>query len=272
VRLTLAIAAVLLAAACLHVRALAAAPNVRADHWEKNLAPNGSFELDANGDGKPDGWGLPHGQCAWDTTEKRSGKRSLRYTNTDKRIYRLIMAEVDLVPDARYRFSAWVKGKEIHDAHATHRGAGLCLEWFNAKGHWLGGEYPKCKVGTFDWARLEGEAGPVPAGATKGRVILYFQRGTIGTAWFDDVEVRAIRRPMLVVRLLAPAYRATLEPPTQGRKLTVQVRVNRVEHGLPRGGLQLQALLVDAAGRAQATFPPRRRSGRCPSHNPRTGR
>jgi len=234
----------------------AAASAVPLDHWEKNLAPNPGLELDANGDGKPDGWGLPYGQCVWDAAEKHSGTRSLRFTNTDKKLYRLIIAEVDLVPDARYRFSAWVKGKDIRDGDPHRRGAGLCLEWFNAKGQWLGGEYPKCKAGTFDWTHLKGETGPVPAETARGRLILYMQRGTVGAAWFDDVEARAIRRPMLVVRLIAPAYRATLEAPTKGKKLTVEMRVNRREHGLPRRGLRLQASLLDAAGRGRATLPP----------------
>ena len=54
----------LLAAGCAQ-RPATAAPAVPPDHWGRNLVANPGFELDADGDGRPDGWNLPQGQCAW---------------------------------------------------------------------------------------------------------------------------------------------------------------------------------------------------------------
>jgi hypothetical protein len=232
---------------------LAGAAGVPEEHWGKNLAPNPGFELDADGDGVPDGWNLPPGQCAWDAAEKRSGERSLRFTNTDKNVYRLVTAPVGLIPGVRYRISAWVKGKDIRDGDADDQGAGLCVEWSDKDGKWLGGYYPSCKSGTFDWSRLEGETGAVPAEAASAHVVLYLRQHNTGTAWFDDVEVRAIRGAVLAARLVSPAYRATLEAPTRGKGIAAEARVNRREHDLPSGGLKVQAAVVDAAGRTLAT-------------------
>ncbi len=226
---------------------LLAASRVPPEHWRANLAPNPGFEADGNGDGLPDGWSLPPGQCLWDAAIKHSGKRSLRFSNDDKSRYRLIVARVGILPGVRYRISAWVKGKDVRDGDAWDQGAGLCLEWSDAKGRWLGGYYPKCKTGTFDWTRLGGESPPIPANAASGHLVLYLRKGNTGTAWFDDVEVRAIRGPALVIRLLEPAYRATLETPTAGKRLAIGLELNRREHSLPAQGLSVMARVAGAS-------------------------
>jgi len=220
---------------------LAGTPRVPADHWGKNLAANPGFEPGT------DGWNLPPGQCAWDAAEKHSGEHSLRFTNTDKDLYRLVTAPVALIPGVRYHISAWVKGKDVRNGDANDQGAGLCIEWNDAKGQWLGGHYPSCKAGTFDWTRLEGETGAVPADAASAHVVVYLRQHNTGTAWFDDVEVTAVRGPLLQARLVAPAYRAIVEAPTEGKPITVEARINRREHDVPGGGLQIKASLRDVA-------------------------
>jgi len=239
------------ALACLAAPARGATHRVPPDHWERNLVPNPGLELDADANGLPDGWNLPPGQCAWDADAKHSGARSLRFTNTDRDVYRLVTAPVALIPGVRYRIAAWVKGKDVRNGDVHDQGAGLCLEWMDAAGNWLGGHYPSCKPGTFDWTQLEGETGAVPATAARGHVVLYLRQKNTGTAWFDDVEVRAVRGLPLLVRLVAPAYRAAVEAPTKGKTIGVEVSLNRREHDLPPRGLQLRLSLPDAA------FPPR---------------
>lgn len=211
----------------------AAAARVPAEHWGRNLVANPGFEQDADGDGQPDGWNLPPGQCAWVADEPASGERCLRFTSTDKENYRLVTAPVAILPGVRYRIAAMVRGKDVRDGDVHSQGAGLCIEWMDAKGTWLGGHYPTCKGGTFGWTRLEGETGPVPEEAARGHVVLYLRKHNTGTAWFDDIAVKAIRGPKMTARLLRPAYRATLEAPTKGKELVVEVTVNRREHILP---------------------------------------
>ncbi len=170
----------------------------------ENLVMNPSFEEDADGDGFPDGWNLPSELCAWDEVEKRSGKRSLRFTNTDPNVYRLITQVVPCKPKRRCYFAVWVKGKEVGGKDQWDQGAGICLEWHDAKGNWLGGSYPQCPEGTFDWQKVEGTA-LIPENASRVSVVLYLRRTNTGTAWFDDVEVREILPTPLQIFL--PTYR-----------------------------------------------------------------
>jgi hypothetical protein len=210
----------------------AAAATVPPGHWGKNLVPNPGFEIDANGDGEPDGWSLPPKQWAWDAEVKHAGVHSLRFTNTDKNVYRLIVAKVALIPGVAYHVSAMVRGENVRDGSAFSQGAGVCLEYSNAKGQWMGGSYPECRTGTFDWTRVGGDTPPVPKGAASGTVVLYLRKHNTGTAWFDDVEVKAIRGPVLDVRIVH-TYRATVTTPTEERLLHIDVRVNRREYSLP---------------------------------------
>lgn len=231
--------------------ALAAAPKVPAEHWGRNLVANPGFEEGA--DGRPSGWHMPPGQCAWDAAEKHSGTRSLRFTNTDRNVYRLITAPVALIPGVRYRIAAWVKGRDVRSRDGQDQGAGLCIEWSDKAGKWLGGYYPACKAGTFEWTRIEDETGAVPAEAASAHVVLYLRQHNTGTAWFDDVEVTAIRGPALDFGIVSPHYRATVQRPTEGKKLGLRVRLNLAEHDLPKGGLSFEAVVAGADGRVLAT-------------------
>jgi hypothetical protein len=198
----------------------------------QNLVSNPGFEQDANGDGLPDGWSLPEGMVAWDDAAKHGGGRSLRFTNASKETYRLITQELPLKPGQRYHFSAWVRGENVRDGDPWNDGAGICMEWHDAQGKWLGGSYPSCSTGTFDWAQVSETAGPLPEGVAGGHVVLYLRRSNTGTAWFDDVVVQETKPPLLRAYLLSPAYRGELRQPTAGAQVRVAVDVARREHGL----------------------------------------
>jgi hypothetical protein len=234
------------------------APAVPPEHWEQNLAPNPGFELDADGNQAPDGWRLPQGQCAWDAAERADGQHSLRFTNTDPGVYRLATAPVALIPGLRYRFSVAVKGQDIRSEDPSDRGATLCIEWQDAQDKWLGGAYPRGLVGTFAWTRAGGETSVVPPNAARAHVALYMREKTVGTAWFDDVQVEALRGPLLCVTLLEPAYQATLEPPTDQQKVVLEVRLNPREHPIAASGLRLRLALRDPGGEPVACYPLRR--------------
>ncbi|NQT88459.1 hypothetical protein HQ560_16955, partial [bacterium] len=228
---------------------------VPSDHWARNLAPNPGFETDANNDGTPDGWLLPPEQCVWAADTKHSGTRSLRYANADKQTYRLIMAPVSVIPGVAYHVSAMVRGQNVHDGDAFSQGAGVCIEYYDAKGKWMGGAYPPCRSGTFDWTRVGGDTPPVQNGAASGRIVLYLRKHNTGTAWFDDVIVKAVRGPAIQVRLLRPGYRATITSPTAGKSIEVLVRPNRREYALP-DTMRIEGELHDASGKRFAAFDP----------------
>ncbi len=144
---------------------------------------------------------------------------------------------------------------------AQDQGAGLCIEWSDAKGQWLGGHYPGCKAGTFDWTRIESETGAVPADAASGHVVLYLRQHTTGTAWFDDVEVTAIRGPALDFGIVSPHYRATVQRPTEGKKLGLRLRLNLAEHDLPLPNVVFEASIAAADGRVVVTRRSPRQTG-----------
>ncbi len=220
----------------------------------ENLIVNPSFEEDNDGDNFPDGWNLPHELCTWDEVEKRSGKRSLRFTNTDSNVYRLITQVVPCKPKRRYYFAVWVKGKEINGKDQWDQGAGICLEWQDAKGNWLGGSYPECPEGTFDWRRVEGAA-LIPENAARVSVVLYLRRTNTGTAWFDDVEVREILPTPLQVFL--PTYRGLWRI---GMPISANVEVVRTDEERD-ATFRVRSQLEEEEGKPvwskDITFPPR---------------
>jgi hypothetical protein len=233
-------------------------PKVPPEHWEQNLVPNPDFETDADGDGTPDPWNLPGGMTAWDDQVAHEGDHSLRCTSTDPNVYRLCTAPIHLIPGVRYRYSVAVKGKDIRSSNPSDQGAGICIEWHDADGDWLGGSYAGCKAGTFDWTRVGGESAPVPDEAASAHVVVYLRKKSVGTAWFDAVEVQAIRGPLMRVTLLEPAYRATFETSTKPRDVLLEVAFNRREYAVAHRGLTLRLDLRARDGQPAADYPPRR--------------
>lgn len=187
----------------------------------ENLVTNSGFEEDIDKDGLPDGWDLPRELCALDEVEKQSGKRSLRLTNTDPQVYRLITQVIPFKPKRRYYFAVWVKGKEISGHDKWDQGAGICFEWRDSQGKHLGGVYPECPEGTFDWQKVEGTA-TIPENAAQVVVVLYLRSTNIGTAWFDDVQVREIMP--FPLQIFLPTYRGLWRI---GMPLSANVEVNR---------------------------------------------
>lgn len=220
----------------------------------ENLVHNPSFEGDANGDGFPDGWELPRELCVWDELEKRSGNKSLRLTNTDPKVYRLITQVVPCKPKGCYYFAVWVKGKGISGSDQWDQGAGICLEWHDAQGRWLGGRYPECPEGTFEWQKVEGIA-TIPENAARVTIVLYLRRTNTGMAWFDDVEVREIFPMPLQVFL--PTYRGLWRI---GVPLPVDLEVSRTDEGKDIV-YRILSSLEDEKGRTvwstETTFPPK---------------
>ena len=208
----------------------------------------------------PGGWDVPAGYGAWDGDQRVSGAKSLRLTNGDARVYRLVTQEIVCSPGATYTYSAQVKGNGLAPVGAGSNGAGLYLEYADAQGKWLGGAYPACRTGDFGWTRLSGRIA-LPLGARRLTVGLYLRQGTTGTAWFDDVSVRAAAPPLQSF-LRSPNYRGVIARRNAAPWAT-DVVVGR--GGAPLGSpLWLRSEVVDSAGRVvgvRTTAVPARRPG-----------
>lgn len=223
----------------------------------EELVKNGGFEAGA---GMPDAWSVPAGYGAWDGDQKVSGVRSLRLTNGDAKVYRLVTQGIVCSPGATYTYSAQVKGLGLAPAQGDGNGAGIYLEYTDAHGGWLGGTYPACQGGDFGWTRLGGRIA-LPLGARWLTVGLYLRQGTTGTAWFDDVSVQA-DAPPLQSFLRSPNYRGMIARRNAAPWAT-DIVVGR--GGAPVGSpLSLRSEVVDAAGRVvgvRTTPVPARQSG-----------
>lgn len=166
----------------------------------KNLVQNPGFE---NGE---ESYSIPSGLAAPNAQVVKIGKGSLKLSNNDASKYRWVAQTISITSGGKYRFSAQIKGESLVSAPdaESNRGAGIFLEWYDAAGNWLGGSYPECKLGNFDWTRLEGE-GDLPLNAHKMILGLYLRKGTTGTAYFDDLNVNSTT-PLLRVFLTSPNY------------------------------------------------------------------
>lgn len=165
-----------------------------------NLVKNGSFEEDADGNGKPDGWTI---QWMWIKPPNRAetasdiasdGKRSLQVTVKETgvpegwggRAYQ----DVPVVPGKAYRISGSIKMKNWQSIVAVE-GVSLTAIWHFTNGSWS--ETPKSVTeqlfaGDFDWKRFEGRI-VAPEGADLLRLAAWANTGT-GEIWYDDIRVQ----------------------------------------------------------------------------------
>lgn len=190
------------------------------------------------------GWDLAAGFTV-DTTLAHSGQASLRYENTDAKLYRLSKQRFVPIPGARYEFSAWVKTAGVAGADS---GAAACFEWGGVDG-WLGGAYPAGLKGDSDWTLIRGVTPPLPADVVYAGVTLYLRRGMTGTAWFDDLSVDQYYGPPWSLTMLSPSYRGRF--PAGSKEATAKLRITlaeRLKGGQMPSQLQFRLGLKTAGG------------------------
>lgn len=166
------------------------------DIGETNLVRNSGFNL-----GSKD-WALKERYKV--CPEGGLGNSSvLAYDNQDPMYYSVPGQRIVLKSGFRYRFSAEVR---TDDLHGSGTGAGVCLEWVDKNGKWLGGAYSKCIKGSSGWTRLEGITEVIPDAADKCFINPYVRKGLVGKAWFDDICVVPIV-PKPIGAICSSAYR-----------------------------------------------------------------
>ncbi len=135
--------------------------------------------------------------------EGRSGRRALCFENDDPKFYRFPGQTIPLKAGHVYEYEVWVRTENLS---GSETGATVCLEWYDAKGRWVGGAYASGVKGTRDWTCVKGITDKLPKGAAKARVSPYVRKGMTGKAWFDDVSVREYFLPP-VAGVYSTAYR-----------------------------------------------------------------
>jgi hypothetical protein len=167
------------------------------------------------------------------------GSRCLRIKNTNADSYTLSSSPLTLEVGKRYEFSAWVRTENVT---GMDTGATVCVEWYGAKGQYLGGIYPPgIKGTTSDWHRIKGLLGPIPKDAVHASIACYLRKGMTGIAWWDDLELREYSGP-LVDGITTNLYRNT----TSGGRVLVKVGLNLSANGLAPEAIKAELEILDS--------------------------
>jgi hypothetical protein len=169
-----------------------------------NLVENSGFETRAN-ERTPTRWSLgPEGLWTLDSPG-RSGQSSLRLAGADQQ-RSVPMAEQTLtLAPGFYTLEGWVRTAGLGAAR-ERSGMRLCLDGRPALNWWKCTETAR---GTLPWTLLRQPMIAVPSPGPY-RVTVGAYGVPDGTAWFDDVSLVEIRRPLLDVFLLYPNFRGLL--------------------------------------------------------------
>ena len=136
-----------------------------------------------------------------------NGTSALVYENAEPKLpYAFPSQRIKLQGGQIYRFSAWIRTEGLVPGKGN--GATLGLEWCDASGRLLGGSYARGLKGTEDWTRIEGVSTAISDKATSCTIIPYCTPGSVGKAYFDDIEVAPYEKP-IVGHLLSSVYRNT---------------------------------------------------------------
>ncbi len=170
--------------------------------YGENLAANPGFE-----DGTKS-WAMKAGTARVVDDVARSGKHSLFYENNDIERYELFSQNIAVQPGQNLVFSAWVKSEALTATNAV-AGASIYLQSY-VDGRYAGGMFPTGVAGDGDWRQIRAVY-TVPPEAQRVSLGLRFLKGTLGKAWFDDIEVRVEIPPLLESFLVQPAYRGLVK-------------------------------------------------------------
>lgn len=175
----------------------------------QNLVANPGFELDADGNGVPDGWsfawertrsgdgpelGRQEPDWGWDDRIVHGGARSVR-VGAERAIDDGLWNQdgIALPVGVRiFRLSAWLR-----IANADGGAANVAAVYLAEDGTWLGADYEAIVASAdTEWRRFVALLAP-PEGARKLRLRLwtnFARRGPI-TAWYDDISVEPTDLP-----------------------------------------------------------------------------
>ena len=169
-----------------------------------NMILNPGFES-LSDDGKAADWKAPSKTYSYVKGEGRDGSTALKFSVKKKDPYTFPTQDVKVEPGKRYRFSAWVRTKDVDGKGA---GATISVGSVAADGKWLGSGSAHGVRGTVDaWQKISFTV-DVPTNAVKCEIAPYLSRGRTGTAWFDDISCVPENRPVLGA-LVSSIYRDT---------------------------------------------------------------
>lgn len=180
---------------------------------------------------------------SYDTTQKYTGERSLKYTRTDPAQYVLLRKDVEFEAGRLYEASAFVMTAGLSSTNALE-GARVAIQAFNGSTY-IGGSFGPGSVSTI-WTSLSSGRYIVPAAATRLEVLVYIYNKTTGVAWFDDLTVTETAPKLLRSKLNAPSYRGMLIP---GDHDQIDVSMRLTTLGRPASDYTIRIRLLTSTNR-----------------------
>ncbi|MGQ9731226.1 MAG: hypothetical protein ACUVX8_08105 [Candidatus Zipacnadales bacterium] len=150
-----------------------------------------------------------------------------------------ITQQVPVTPGTLYQLSCKLRTEDVRSVEGmpmTSVGACLIHEWADAEGKWLcAGAYSDSVWGTTDWQTVQCEELVAPDEV--GYAIVFLALRGFGTAWFDEVKLREIKRHPILQSPLDGATLANNRPLFQWRADPTAVEYHIKCQG-PSGGFE----------------------------------
>lgn len=189
---------------------------------------------------------------SYDTSQKYTGDRSLKFTRSDPAEYIILRKDIDFVPGFFYEASAMVLTKDLSTTK-NPEGARVAIQAWNKDGGYIGGAFGPGSVSPI-WTSLSSGRYFVPTTAARLEVLIYIYTKTTGTAWFDDLTVTQVTPKLLRSKLNAPSYRGLLIPGDHDR---IDVSTKLTPLGRPATDYATRIRLLTAGNRvfSEQTLP-----------------
>jgi hypothetical protein len=150
-----------------------------------NLIRNGSFEVDRNGDSRPDFWTV-NSHFVRSRQARHVGTYSGRHRAAVESSYSVRQDLADVVGGETYHFVGWTKILPTSNPF-TYR---LRIVWFGGSGARIGQSQVDVFTSSTTWARTERNV-TAPAGTVRGKMVMSVT-GLTGTIFADGFELTVV--------------------------------------------------------------------------------
>jgi hypothetical protein len=155
---------------------------------EENLLSNSGFEAGKSG------W---HRSDQVQPGKGRENSAAMVYQRTkNNKGFRIVSQNINLKPNTTYNFGGWIKTDGPLESVKKPAGLLIALQRFSIKnGKYAGAAQTKTLQNAPEWMELkQSYRTPADAGLYRYELIFYFEKGTYGTARFDDLYVKPKRK------------------------------------------------------------------------------
>jgi len=156
--------------------------------------------------GAKNGAGTKASEVVWDDTVAHTGRQSLRMRgDAGTVIWNMAAQAFDVAGGERVLCTVWARSEKLRREKNQYTNANALMLFFDASGKRLGIVTSPLVHGDRDWVELHVHA-IAPPGTVRGQVGVFSSLS--GTAWFDDIRVRAAQAEPVDAESRALAWEA----------------------------------------------------------------